>query len=168
MAVMKPTPKDVGTYEAKLIGVFTQRQIVCLACGLVPCILISVILKTIGADGYTIAAFCILIMIIPGFLAFGSKICYGMKPEDFVIEYYQYHIKSKNIRLYETATLDDKLDIIRQKELKKEEKRLGIKNKPEKDALNKNNSKAITKVKFKDQRFKEFSHKESKEYKAFL
>ena len=126
MAITKPTPKDVGTYESKLVGPFTQRQVICLSIGAVPAVIIASFLGALGMDGYTIAAVCIIFMIIPGFLAFGSNFCYGMKPEDFIIEYYTYHIKSKNVRLYETNTLDDKLDVIHKKEQKKEAQKLGI------------------------------------------
>ncbi len=165
MAVTKHTPKDVGSYESKLIGPFTQRQSLCLGIGAVPAVFAATLLGTLGMDGYSIAAVCVIIMIIPGFLAFGSKLCYGMKPEDFLIEYYTYHIKSKNVRLYETKTLDDKLDVIRKKEQKEEAQKLGIEEK--KPKKNKKKEIPVTKTKFKDERFTPHGHKESKEYRTF-
>jgi len=164
MAVTKPTPKDVGSYEAKLLGPFTQRQTICLAIGIIPCVLVSAILNAVGVDGYAIAAVCIFIMVLPCFFAFGSKICYGTRPEDFVIEYYRYHIKSRSVRLYETNTLDDKLDVVKQKEQIKEQKRLGIEEEPK--AEFKKKQRPATKTKYKDMRFKEFGHTDSKEYRA--
>lgn len=165
MAISKPTPKDVGNYEAKFVGPFTKRQLYCIIAGVVPCFIIANVLKGIGADGYTIAAICMMLMLIPGFFAFGQNICYGMKPEDFLIEYYQYRIKSKKVRLYETNSFDDKLDIIRKKKEKEEAKKLGIQEKPEKTSKKKDVP--VTKTKFKDTRFKTYGHVKSKEYRSF-
>lgn len=156
MAITKPTPKDVGNYESKLVGPFTQRQTICLATGIVPCMMLGTLCSALHVNGYDIIVFCVLIMIIPCFLAFGSKLCYGMKPEDFLTEYIIYHIKSKKIRLYETVTLDDKLEIVRNK---------GKKNEPNvKTKQDKKKEKTIVKTKFKDKRFKPLPHIKSKEY----
>lgn len=170
MAISKPTPKDVGSYEAKLLGPFTQRQVVCLSIGAVPAVLIASILGAIGIDGYSIVVVCIMLMIIPGFLAFGSTLCYGMKPEDFVIEYYQYHLKSRKVRLYETVSLDDKIEVVKQNEAQKEAQKLEFNDKkePKKDSKSKKQNKDTqsTKTKYKDSRFKAHGHKESKQYKS--
>ena len=166
MAISKPTPKDIGTYESKLIGPFTQRQSVCIAAGLIPSFIIGSFLNGLGFDGYVIACSIIVIMIIPCFLAFGSVLCHGMKPEDFVLEYYYYHIKSKNVRLYETETLDDKIDIVRKKEQEEEAKKLGIEDESKKNGSKKSSKEKVTKTRFKDSRFTPYAHKESKEYRS--
>ncbi len=163
MAITKPTPKDIGNYEAKFVGPFTQRQAGLIVAGAVPAALIATAMKASNVSSDLIIVVCIAIMLIPGFLAFGQAICYGMKPEDFVLEYYIYHIKSKNVRLYETNTLDDKLDIIRKKEEKAEAKKLGIETE---DPKPKKKTTTATKTKFKDTRFVPYGHVESKEYRT--
>ena len=127
MSISKPTPKDIGNYEAKLIGPFTQRQSVFLGIGAIPAVAASALMKSLNADGYAILGVVMLIMIIPAFLAFGEKLTHGMKPEDFIIGYYQYHIASPGIRLYKTETIDDKLDYERKKTLEHEEIKNGTK-----------------------------------------
>ncbi len=165
MAITKPTPKDVGNYEAKMMGPFTQRQVICVAAGALPSVFIGTAMSTSGISADIIIFTCMLLMIGPCFLAFGSVLCYGMKPEDFAIEYLQYHKKSKNIRLYETCTMDDKLDIVRRKEKEMEAKKLGIEE--EKAPKKKKKDVPVTKTKYKDSRFTSYGHVDSKEYKAF-
>jgi len=168
MAISKPTPKDVGTYEAKMVGPFTKRQVICIGAGALPTVIISSFLNALNIDGYSIAAVAIMLMIIPCFFAFGSVLCYGQKPEDFLIEYYQYHLKSKKVRLYETSTLDDKLDIVRKKELKKQEEEMELDPKQKKPKEPKKDKNVVTtKTKFQDPRFTPKPHKVSKEYKSF-
>lgn len=110
MAISRHTQKDIGNYEAKLIGPFTTRQIIFLAIGLVPTFLVDYVLYTLGVDTYTIFGITLVIMIVPCFFAFGSKLTYDMKPEDFLKDYYTYHILAPRIRKYQTETLDDVLD----------------------------------------------------------
>ena len=168
MAISKPTPKDVGTYEAKLMGPFTKRQVVCIGIGIVPTVLVASLLSALAIDGYTIAGVAMMFMVIPCFFAFGSVLCYGQKPEDFLIEYYQYHLKSKKVRLYATDTLDDKLDIVRKKELKKQAEEMELDPKQKKPKEPKKDKNVVaTKTKFKDPRFEVKPHKASKEYRTF-
>ena len=167
MAISKSTPKDVGTYEAKLLGPFTQRQVVCLGVGIVPCVLIAGVLHGIGADGYSIAALCLLLMVPSCVMAFGSKLCHGMKPEDFIAEYYYYHVKSSNVRLYETSTLDDRLDVVRRKKIEKENQKFKTDDKNKKETQKQKSKSTVTKVKYKDMRFEQYPHKKSKQYRSF-
>ncbi len=57
----------------------------------------------------------------PCFLAFGQKMCYGMKPEDFIADYIYYHFKCPRERFYKTETLDDILEKKQKKEAALEE-----------------------------------------------
>ncbi len=167
MAVSRPTPKDIGNYEAKLIGPFTQRQTVCLAIGIVPSVIVAFALKAIGMDPYLIVGFVIAIMAIPCFLAFGQKFTYGMKPEDFVISYYQYNILSSRIRLYKTVTMDDKLEEEKRLAEEKLQKKRG-KKKPKKEDKKKNaNSKNAMGTRFLSPKYTAYTHKSSKQYKGY-
>lgn len=109
MAVTRPTPKDIGNYEAKLIGPFTQRQTLCLGAGIVPSVIACFIMKNLGFDIYAMMIVVITIMVIPCFLAFGKRFTYGQDPEDFIKDYYYYHIQSSQIRYYEAESFDDKV-----------------------------------------------------------
>ena len=172
MAVTKPTPRDIGTYEPKLIGPFTKRQVLCIGGNAIPAVLIGSLVNGLTSDSYTMIV-VIMILMIPGiFLAYGHIFCQGMKPEDFVLEYYYYHTKSSNIRRYETVTLDDSLDIVRQKkiekELKEHESMDSKKKNQKKSKKNKSEQKdkeSITKTKHNDPRFTPRVHKKNKNYK---
>ena len=109
MAVLRHTQKDIGNYEAKLIGPFTSRQLFFLAIGIVPTAIIDYILFMLGFDIYSLFGITFLIMAIPCFFAFGQSLTYGMKPEDFLKDYYKYHILAPQKRIYQTETLDDQL-----------------------------------------------------------
>ncbi len=169
MAAMRATPKDIGNYEAKLIGPFTQRQTVCLGIGLIPTITVAFLAKGAGMDVYGILALALLFMAIPGFLAFGQKLTHGMKPEDFVIDYYQYHIKSSKIRLYQTTTLDDKLVIEKQEAEEKLKNR--SKKYREKAAKKKQREEMIKKkaegTRFLSPKYKPYPHKASKAHRGY-
>lgn len=102
MAVSRKTQKDVGNYEPKLIGPFTTRQTIFIGIGAVIDVLLGVTLEAIGVDFMTIAALCIVI-IIP-FVLLGYLHPYGMKAEQFLIQYYIYHIAAPGVRKYETKT----------------------------------------------------------------
>ena len=119
MSVSRKTQKDIGNYEAKFLGPFTTRQAALLGIGMVPTALGYIIIYGITGDKFIGAA--ALVLIIPfAFLAFGQALCYGMKPEDFLVEYYLYHIKAPAKRKYITVTVDDVLENERIKKLKKE------------------------------------------------
>ena len=88
MAIMKPTPRDVGTYEPKFVGPFTKRQVYCIGGNAIPAVIIGSFIRALTGDMYTMIA-VILILMVPGaFLAYGRIFCQGMNPEDFLLEYY--------------------------------------------------------------------------------
>lgn len=119
MAVTRKTQKDIGTYEAKLIGPFTARQTAILGIGAIPTLISYTILY--GITGSPWIAMVSMILMAPfAFVAFGKSFCQGDNPEEFFIEWYYYHVKSPEIRTYEAYTLDDKLYDEHIKELKKE------------------------------------------------
>jgi len=107
MAVSRHTQKDIGNYEAKLLGPFTTRQCIFLGIGIIPTAIIGYVLMTAGVDFMTVFGLAIFIMAVPCFFAFGSSLTYDMKPEDYVKDYYKYHILAPRRRLYKTETLDD-------------------------------------------------------------
>lgn len=111
MAVSRKTQKDIGKYEAKLIGPFTTRQVICIAIGMVPTVLIDYLLYRLGSvDVYSLFGIALVLMVIPCFFGFGQKICHGQKPEDYIRDYYFYHILAPKIRLHKVETYDDVLD----------------------------------------------------------
>ena len=106
MAVMRKTQKDIGNYEAKLIGPFTARNCAFLGIGSVPVVFVGYILfsmKTV--DAVTIFFVCALILLPFWFLGFRHP--YGMKPEIFLRDYYRYHIAAPKVRKYATKTQID-------------------------------------------------------------
>lgn len=118
MAVTRKTQNDIGNYKPKLIGPFTTRQCIFIGIGLVPAFLTGyIMIKVIGTDVVTAFAACFLIMV--SFVYIGSANPHGMKPEEFLLEYYNYHIASPGIRKYETVTM---LDEMNKKEQVKEKK----------------------------------------------
>jgi len=119
--VARHTQKDVGNYEAKLVGMLTTRQCIFLGAGLFIVLVSGGTLMHVGATQSTIALVAIALMVIPVFFAFGDKLCYGQKPEEFLLNQYYYRKKCSRIRVYESKTLDDKLE---EEELKKEYKEL--------------------------------------------
>jgi len=163
MAISRKTQKDIGNYEAKLLGPFTTRQCIFLAIGIVPTFLIDYILYTIGVDMYTLFGISFIIMAVPCFFAFGSSLTYDMKPEDFIKDYYHYHILAPRIRKYETETLDDVLD----KENKKLQKSDDIENnetdtpKSKKKGSKEKEPKTFGKMKL-------YPHKADSEFKEFV
>ena len=108
-SITRKTQKDIGNYEAKLIGPFTSRQVVCIGIGAVPTAIGIWIARNVGADPMSYLGIAIVCMAIPCFFAFGQKLCYGMKPENFLADYMHYHQHSAKVRLYKTQTYDDVL-----------------------------------------------------------
>lgn len=132
-AIIRKTQKDIGNYEAKLIGPFTSRQVVCIGIGVIPTFIGIWIARGSGADPMSYLGIAIICMAIPCFFAFGQKFCYGMKPENFLADYIHYHQHSARIRLYKTKTYDDVLyKSENQTEIKTEAKKKKGKNNPEK------------------------------------
>ncbi len=111
MAVItRQTQKDIGNYEAKLIGPFTTRQAALIGIGIIPTAIAIMIARAIGVtDIFAMLVIAFTFMAIPGFFAFGKKFCHDMKPENFLVDYYFYHYKSPKERLYKTKTFDDEL-----------------------------------------------------------
>lgn len=111
MAISRKTQKDIGKYEAKLLGPFTTRQVICIASGAVPTVAIDYLLFRFGkVDAYSLFGIAFVLMVIPCFFGFGQKICHGQKPEDFLRDYYFYHVLAPKIRLHEVESYDDVLD----------------------------------------------------------
>ncbi len=119
-AITRKTQKDIGNYEAKFIGPFTSRQTALIGGGLVPAFIAILIARQFTNDIFTYLGIAMVFMAIPAFLAFGSKLCYGMKPEEFLAEWYFYHYKCPKERLYKTQTFDDVLVEQAEEELNKE------------------------------------------------
>lgn len=119
MAISRKTQKDIGTYEAKLMGPFTARQCAILGIGAVPTIFFYFIIYGI-TNNFFMGAVAIIFMLPAAFIAFGKSLCYGLNPEEYFVEWYFYHVKSPNKRVYKVETVDDKLYNEHIKELKKE------------------------------------------------
>lgn len=102
MAISRKTQKDIGQYEPKFIGPFTGRQSAAVGVGGALCFATCYVLKQMDLDAMTMFMICAVI-IIP-FFVFGWIKPYGLKVEDFIKEYYQYHYISPHIRPYETVT----------------------------------------------------------------
>ena len=102
MAVTRRTQKDIGSYEPKFIGPLTLRQSIAVGIGVILCVFACYLLKDFGMDMTTMFFICFIIM--APFVIFGFVKPYGMKAEEFVKEYYEYHIRRPNIRKYETVT----------------------------------------------------------------
>ncbi len=169
MAVTRPTPKDIGNYEAKLIGPFTQRQTICLAAGAVPSVAIAFAMKAVNTDVYVILAVVFLIMALPCFLAFGQKLTYGMKPEDFAISFYQYSIISPGVRVYKTVTLDDRLAEKKKADQQKQMMR-GKKSRKKMEAEKKKEEEMRKKAegtRYLSPKYKPYPHRVSKNHKGF-
>lgn len=104
--VSRKTQKDVGNFKAKLVGPLTTRQVVFVGLGVVVDFLAYSVLKGAGLDMNTIAPLCLLVM--APFAVFGSCFPYGMTCEEFLYQYYIYHIVAPPVREYCTHTaLDD-------------------------------------------------------------
>lgn len=105
MAITRHTQKDVGRYEAKLIGPLTAPQAITIAPGLVIAVFLGMILNSFQLDAMTIFILCGTV-IIPFVVWAKARPC-GMKPKDFIKMYYKYHICAPRKRLYKTETFDD-------------------------------------------------------------
>lgn len=154
MAVSRHTEKDIGNYEAKLIGPFTSRQCIFLAIGIVPSVLACFIIHGVTNDPYAMFFVVALLMTPACFFAFGQKICHGMKPENFLVEYYYYHIKCAKKRLYRTETLDDIIETKKQKELLRK-------------TTDKKKQKELEEQ-FSEGQMKTYPHKENSSIRSFL
>lgn len=98
--------KEIGEYEAKIIGPFTMRQCICLGIGLPVCYYIFKFLTpilTIDVAGL----FCT----IPGVIAyaFGWARPYGMKMEEFIHSVFVNRVLAPSIRKYKTENTVSKI-----------------------------------------------------------
>jgi len=119
--VMRKTQKDVGNFESKLVGPFTARQFIFIGIGTALDVLIYMFLSALNMDINSIIPFCFFAMV--PFIALAYIKPYGMKFEEFVYEYYIYHIVAPPVRRYETHTaLDDYKENLSPKEKKEREK----------------------------------------------
>lgn len=119
MAITRKTQKDVGNHEAKFLGPLTIRQTAIIGIFAVPSIITYFIIYGITKDIY-MGCVGLIFMIPAAFLAFGKDVCYGMNPEDYLIEWYFYHFKAPGKRVYKTKTVDDDLFNEKIAKLKKE------------------------------------------------
>ena len=156
MAVYRKTQRSLGNYDAKFLGPFTARQSIWMGIGIVPAAFLGYNEYLVGLDIGVVFLTVVLVMIIPLFMAFGEKITYGMKPEDFAKQFYQYRIAAPKVRLYKTETYDDVMYKQKQKEEAAEKG-------AEKGAKSKGTKVVRTKGKFK-----EYEHKKSKTYQEYL
>lgn len=109
MAATRKTQNDIGNYKPKLIGPFTARNCIFAGFGAVPAFFTGYIMsQTVGADMITTFIMCGIIM--APFLYLGFAHPHNMKPEDYWMEYYHYHMASPQKRLYKTETLIEQMD----------------------------------------------------------
>lgn len=107
MAISRKTQKDVGRYQAKLVGPFTVRQSIFVGIAAV----VSIMLWNLS-DIFQLSmenkVMTILIVAAPiALLGFLNP--YGMTCIEFVKQYYEYHILSSKRRIYQTTTDDEML-----------------------------------------------------------
>lgn len=105
MAVTRHTQKDIGLYEAKLIGPLTAKQTMKIAPGVILSFFIGIALYNLKFDSVTIFFFCAITM--TPFIYFAKAHPYGMEPMDFLKMYYKYHILAPRKRVYKTESFDD-------------------------------------------------------------
>lgn len=158
MAVHRKTQKSIGNYDAKFLGPFTARQSLWMGIGLVPSVFIGYNEYLVGLDLGIILITVAVIMAVPLFMAFGEKVTYGMKPEDFARQYYRYRILAPKVRVSKTETYDD---VIYEKKQKEEAAAT------ESGTKKTSKSKETNVVRTKNG-FKEYAHKISKDYPEFL
>ena len=108
MAVSRKTQKDVGKYEAKFIGPFTSRESIFIGIGAVVCTIIGVLLSVLGFDYISIAI--VVVIAMTPFVWLGKATPYGMRADDFLKEYYEYHIRRPSKRPYKTETTLDEIE----------------------------------------------------------
>lgn len=174
MAVHRKTQKSLGNYDAKFLGPFTMRQSICIGVGLVPSALVGYMEYTAGLDIGLIFMTIVVIMVVPLFLAFGEKITYGMKPEDFAKQYYIYRIQAPKVRLYKTETYDDIMWTQKQKEAAKDSSGKKKTNASKKKSAESDEDEEDTKKKKKGNsgtkkgKFRVYEHKKNKAYPDYL
>lgn len=107
MAISRKTQKDVGKYQAKLIGPLTVRNAIFVGIAVV----VAVIIWNLG-DVMQIAMtdkIAIILVISTPITMLGIVSPYGMTCIEFIKQYYEYHILSSNQRIYVTVTDDERM-----------------------------------------------------------
>lgn len=121
MAVSRKTQKDVGKYQAKLVGPLNVRQTIFTGIAAIFAIIVWNI-----AGMFQMAAtdkiVTVIIVAVPIALL-GSLNPYGMTCTEFLKQYYEYHILSTKIRKYETVTADETIILPAEKQGKENEKK---------------------------------------------
>jgi len=121
MAISRKTQKDVGKYQAKLVGPFTVRQTIFVGIASVDAIIIWNILDAMQM-GLEDKVVTILIFAAPiALLGFLNP--YGMTCLEFLRQYYEYHILSSKKRIYQTVTDDEKIILQQEKEKQQSNKK---------------------------------------------
>lgn len=128
-------PKEIRTYESKVVGPFTTRQAVCAVGIGAECLFVySLLGNLIGRD----AVFALCFFLAVPFFAFGWLKPYGMVFEQFGVCVLRSIILAPKIRKYKTINYYELL----QKEIQKEDKRM-------KEIEAKQNKTKIKSVKYK-------------------
>lgn len=92
-------PKDIRTYDAKLIGPFTTRQTICVGIG---SLLAIIAYNTIGQFvSQDLRIFICLVVVLPALLAGWVK-PYGMPFEKYALVILTTHILAPKYRKYKT------------------------------------------------------------------
>lgn len=107
MAISRKTQKDVGKYQAKLVGPFTVRQSIFVGIAAV----LSIILWNIS-DVFQMSMedkIVIMLVVAAPVALLGFLTPYGMTCLEFIKQYYEYHILSGKTRIYQTVTDDEKI-----------------------------------------------------------
>lgn len=105
MAVSRKTQKDVGKYQAKLVGPFSVRQTIFVGIASVAAILLWNIFDALHMSMENKVATILIVAAPIALLGFLNP--YGMTCLEFIKQYYEYHILSSRKRIYQTTTDDE-------------------------------------------------------------
>ena len=103
--VTRQTQKDVGAAEPKLIGPFTMRQCIFIGIGVFIGFVIYTLMGAVNADTFT--RFLVLLPFAGAVISLGFIRPYGMLPEDYLLQYYAYHMLAPQVRLHSVKTAAD-------------------------------------------------------------
>ena len=109
MAISRKTQKDVGRYQAKLVGPFTVKQSIFVGIAALVAMIVYKICDAIGVSSQEKITITLIVCIPIVLLGFLNP--YGMSCMEFIRQYYEYHIRSSKIRPYVTVTEDELLQI---------------------------------------------------------
>ena len=111
MAVTRRTQKDVGRFEAKLIGPFTTHQTIFLAIGAVLCLFIKLLCSGIGLD--TVITTVLMILFGGGCILLGFIKPLGMTMTDYIKLMVETQVLNPGKRPYKSHTDIDCLEVKR-------------------------------------------------------